>query len=235
MRSCSETSYTTKVANAKKLLALLKRSANYLPSSLQPIMIELETTTTLIKDQNALIILKKQQYSYAVENLKQLFIQREDSVRKRLSQIGAYIKTTFGKTAPEALAVSQFISGIRGANRAHNVGNSSIKNNINQAYLSYTSQIRLFAELINYLENLGNDYNPTCHNLSILALKTIREKASNANDMVMVTYSEFLLLKNNRSEACTRLSRLALEIKVGLKQIDKIHSTEFRIFKTLKL
>lgn len=235
MRSCSETSYITKVANAKKLLALLKRSANYLPSTLRPIVAELEATTVLIKEQNALIFLKKQHYSEAVENLKQLFIQRDDSIRKRLSQIGTYIKSTFGKTAPEAIAVSYYIASIRGANRAHNVGNSSIKNNINQSYLSYTSQIRLFSELINYLEKLENGYSPTDINLAVPALKTVLKNARNANDTVMVVYSEFLLLKNSRSEACIRLSRLALEIKVGIKSIDKIHPSEFRIFKSLKL
>ncbi len=235
MRSCSESIYFIKVTNAEKLLTLLKENSPYLPANCKSVISELEMTISIIKTQNATIHQKKQLYSDAVENLKRIFIKRDDAIRKRLSCIGAFIKEHFGKTSQEALLISDFISQIRGANRIHNVGNSSIENNINQAYLSYTAQIQLFTTIITYLKELKNNYNPLDETLSVSALKAIQEEAVSANDTVITTYSEFLLLKNNRAKTCIRLSGLAQEIKSCIKTIPNIRRTESRLIKSLKI
>lgn len=233
MRSCSESGFTSKVVNAEKLLTLLEQTS--LSSEFNPTINEFKTTIAAIKQQNAVIILKKQHYSQTVEDLKQLFILKENAIRKRLSLIGAYVKTHFGKTSEEAIQVTDFISGIRGANRVHNVGNSSVKNNINQSYLSYTSQIRLFSELIIYLKSLDNTYKPSNKNLTVAALQSIQEKATYANDAVIVTYTELLQIKNNRKEACIRLNQLAQEIKTCIKKTDYNQLPEFRHLRNLKI
>ncbi|HRB71643.1 MAG: hypothetical protein E2604_02565 [Flavobacterium sp.] len=235
MRSCSESIYRIKVTNAEKLLILLKENSLYLPENCKALISELETTITIIKTQNTAVHLKKQLYSDAVENLKRIFIKRDDAIRKRLSGIGVFIKKCFGKTSREALSISDSISQIRGANRIHNVGNSSIENNINQAYLSYTSQIQLFSSVITSLENLKNTYTPFDETLSILALKAIKKEATQANDTVITIYSEYLLLKNSRAKACTRLSELTQEIKSMVKATSTIRKTEFRLIKNLKI
>ncbi|MEO4004086.1 hypothetical protein [Flavobacterium sp. CAU 1735] len=235
MRSCSESIYFIKVTNAEKLLTLLKDNSPYLPANCKSVISELEMTISIIKTQNATIHQKKQLYSDAVENLKRIFIKRDDAIRKRLSCIGAFIKEHFGKTSQEALLISDFISQIRGANRIHNVGNSSIENNINQAYLSYITQIQLFSSVITLLEGLKNAYTVLDKTLSILALKAIKKEAIEANDTVITTYSEYLLLKNNRAKACTRLSELTQEIKSLVKATSTIRKTEFRLIKNLKI
>jgi|GEM_PF-704909 len=235
MRSCSESIYIIKVVNAEKLLALLKENSPYLPENCKSVISELEMTISIIKTQNTTIHLKKQLYSDAVENLKRIFIKRDDAIRKRLSGIGAFIKEHFGKTSQEALLISDLISQIRGANRIHNVGNSSIENNVNQAYLSYITQIQLFSSIITSLEDLKNRYTVLDETLSILALKAIKEEAIQANDAVITTYSEYLLLKNNRAKACTRLSELTQEIKSLVKATSTIQKTEFRLIKNLKI
>ncbi|WP_300487813.1 hypothetical protein [Flavobacterium sp.] len=235
MRSCSESIYFIKVTNAEKLLTLLKDNSPYLPANCKSVISELEMTISIIKTQNATIHQKKQLYSDAVENLKRIFIKRDDAIRKRLSCIGAFIKEHFGKTSQEALLISDFISQIRGANRIHNVGNSSIENNINQAYLSYITQIQLFSSVITLLEDLKNAYTVLDKTLSILALKAIKKEAIEANDTVITTYSEYLLLKNNRAKACTRLSELTQEIKSLVKATSTIRKTEFRLIKNLKI
>jgi len=234
MRSCSESVYSTKVGNAEKLLMLLNESTLHLPEKCKSIIPELETTLSTVKKQNTIILIKKQQYSEAVENLKQIFIKRDDSIRKRLSGIGVYMKESFGKNSAEALLISNYITQIRGTNRVYNVGNSSIENNINQSYLSYTTQIQLFSSIIAYLETL-NTYKPIDENVAVLALKAIREEAVWANDTVITTYSEFLLLKNNRAKTCIRLSKLAQEIKSSIKAVSNSRSTELRLIKSLKI
>lgn len=233
MRSCSESGFTSKVTNAEKLLTLLEQTT--LPPEFNPTINELKTAITSIKKQNAIIILKKQHYSQTVEDLKQLFVSKENAIRKRLSLIGAYVKTHYGKTSKEAIQISDYIYQIRGSNRAHNVGNSSVKNNINQSYLSYTSQIRLFSELIHYLKSLDKTYTPSNKNLTVPALQSIQEKATYANDAVIVTYTELLQIKNTRKEACTRLAQIAQEIKSHIKKTDYNQLPEFRHLRSFKI
>jgi 5'-3' exonuclease len=232
-KSKSETSYGARIGNAEKLVAALQNFNAY-----QPIRPEygISSYTDLInatKLQNTTVAGKKQSYSLAVDNRKQIFETGSMAINKILSPINGTVKGSYGRTSKEANDVAGIIAKIRGANIKKSA--KPDEEAVSQSYQSYSSKAQFFSDLIVNLTNFGTNYEPVNDDLKIIGLNEIYTNAIAANSLVMATFSQFAQQNTSRIDSYYQLSQSATRIKDSIKAQYGNHSTEYQLIKGLNI
>ncbi|WP_177730438.1 hypothetical protein [Flavobacterium inviolabile] len=235
MKSSSESGFGARAANAEKLVTALQYFDNYQPQKPGQGFAAFSALLLIVKEKNRMVAEKRQNYSLAVENRKQLFTSGENAIRKLLSPIRATIRASFGKTSKQAHDINSIIAKIRGTNKTYNVDRSSIENNVSLSYRSFGSQAQFFSDLIVNLENFGAAYTPSNSNLSITALKNLLAEATEANNLLMAVYTELRQANRNRITAHAELSATAQGIKDSVKAQYGTQKSEYRLIKGFKI
>ena len=235
MRSTSETGYGARVGNAEKLVAALQNFNNY--QAIKP-EYSINSYTGLInttKAQNTTVAGKKQSYSLAVDNRIQIFEKRELAIDKVLSAINGTVKVSFGRTSKEATDVAAIIAKIRGANIRKSKSTNPDDQTVSQSFQSFNSKAQFFSDLIVYLTNFGQNYQPANAALKIAGLNEIYTDAIAANSNVMDTFTQFAQSNTTRIDGYFQLSQTAIRIKDSVKAQYGYNSTEYSLIKGLRI
>ena len=231
MNSKSERGYGARIGNAEKMVRALESFNNYQTTMPELSIAGMNEQISLIKNLNVQVTIAKQSYSLAVENRLQILEKNPDSIEKMLSPINASVKAFFGKEAKIAIDVAHIIKKIRGKNILKS--NDSEANRISQSYQSYHSKTQFFADLIVYVSEFGNDYNPINQKLHVTSLKTLYDNAVSANKYVVHSHAQFVLDNDKRIKAYELLSLNAFRVKENVKAQYGTQSVEYRLVKSL--
>ena len=235
MSSNSEVSYGARIGNAEKLVAALQNFNNYSPLKPEYSITAFNDLITQIKTQNNTVASKKQNYSLAVENRRQVFEKDPNSINNLLSPINSTVKVSYGRTAKEATDIATIIAKIRGANIKPKTSTNVEEATVSQSYQSYNSKAQFFSDLIVNLTNLGTNYTPTNTSIELAELTNIYNNAIAANANVMNSFTQFSQTNNIRISAYQTLSQTAIRIKDSVKAQYGNNSTEYNLIKGLKI
>ncbi len=235
MKSTSEVSYGARIGNAEKLVIALQNFSNYQPVKSEFSIASFNNLIVDIKAKNNLVAEKKQNYSLAVENRKQIFETGPNSIGKRLSPINGAVKVSFGRTAKESTDIASIIAKIRGANNKTKKTATPEEASVSQSYQSYNSKAQFFSDLIVNLTNLSANYTPSNQLINISELNTLYNQAISANGEVMNSFTQFSQTNKNRIADYLTLSQTAIRIKDGIKAQYGNNSTEYKLIKGLKI
>lgn len=235
MSSNSETSYGARIGNAEKLVAALQNFNNYQPIKPEYSITAYNDFITNLKTQNNTVASKKQNYSLAVENRKQIFETGNASINKLLSPINGAVKVIYGRTGKEATDVATIIAKIRGANIKNKTTTNPDEDTVSQSYQSYNARAQYFSDLIVNLTNFGTNYDPANPAIKLTDLNTLYTSAITANSQVMDTFTQFSQNNNTRIDGYYTLSQTAIRIKDSVKAQYGNSSTEYSLIKGLKI
>ena len=235
MSSKSETSYGARIGNAEKLVAALQNFNNYQAIKPEYSITDYSNFIANLKTQNNTVASKKQTYSLAVENRRQIFETSDTSINKLLSPINGAVKVIYGRSGKEATDVATIIAKIRGANIKQKIIAKPDEDTVSQSYQSYNSRAQYFSDLLVNLTNFGTNYDPANPAIKLIDLNILYTSAIAANGQVMDTFTQFAQNNNTRIDGYYTLSQTAIRIKDSVKAQYGNNSTEYSLIKGLKI
>lgn len=233
MNQTTERGYGARIGNAAKLVQALQSFDNYQPQRPELSIAGIHEQIEAIKNLNNEVATKKQAYSLAVENRLQILEKNPDSIKKILSPINANVKVIYGKNSTEATDVARIIKKMRGKNMVKS--NTPEAKTISQSYQSYHSKVQFFADLVASISTFGSNYNPVNPKLSITSLKELYKTAVSANNLIVESNANFVLINQKRINSYTMLSQNALCVKESVKAQYGQQSVQYRIVKGLHI
>ncbi len=233
MGKTNEKTFGTKINSAETLLSHLKSFTNFKPLNAQDNVSFLEEAITDLRNTYNAKTNDEQVYTLAVDIRQKLLNTDENSLKKIITPINAYIKAMYGKNSKEASSINEQILKIRGNKNAKSKETETTKT-VSTSQQSYASLTQAFENLITSLQVLKPEYTPTNNSISIEKLKEMLQKIQEATAQINnVTAS----LSKNRDENSTKyniLKESCLRIKNAVKSQYGNSSTEYILIKSLK-
>jgi hypothetical protein len=241
MKSTSERTFGSKLANAEKVSVHLKSFTGYTPPTTGTSIVNYDALIAALKAENTGVATKKANYSAAVDIRQKLFFKDKDAVIKMLAPIISAVRAKLGLNAKPVADITTLITKIRGAKKAKGKdpkATDAAKEEtatISHSEKSYGSITQHFSDIIATLTTLGTDYAPANAAHKLTALQTKLTAITTASANATNTYG---LLKTNyatRSDVYNDISERTQRIKEQVKSQYGVSSTEYKLIKGLNV
>lgn len=233
MVSKSERSFGSRIEKAKKLKTFLESFTNYQPTTGEFSIDGLSQAISYADSLNPEVATLLINYRQLVATRREIYFKTSNSIKKLITPINAYNRGTFGKDSAIYLSTNTLVSKIRGEKIKDSKTVDSKNNSVSQQ--SYGSLLLNFQNLINDLESLGSQYDPTNSAIRINNLLTIKNQAETANDNVTIAFAALTPKQDQRLVAFQLLSSKAQRIKDLVQSQYGIESSEYKLVKGLKI
>ena len=231
MASTSERSFGSRIEKAKKLKTFLEGFTNYQPATGEFSISELIQAITLVESLNPEVATLLINYRQEVATRRDVYFKTPNSIKKLITPINAYNRGTFGKDSTTYLATNALVTKIRGEKIKDSKAIDSKNHSVSQQ--SYGSLLLNFQNLINDLESLSPQYDPTNSAIKISSLMIVKNQAETANDNVTIAFASLTPKQDQRLIAFQLLSSKALRIKDLVQSQYGIDSSEYKLVKGL--
>lgn len=234
MASTSEITFGARLHRAEQLHTYLIGFVGYMPPTPDCAPPAYQLLINNINTNNTALITKQSKFKLAVGKREDIFMKSPDSLQKRLSPIGSYVKAVFGKTSPQAEMVVALVNKIRGE-KTSGLSKNEEGEFVSQSYQSYGSKTQNFSDLIGILLSYGQQYNPPNAQISNQSLQQFLLQMNTVNDDVNIAYSELKPVQDARIPLFDELHLRTQRIKEAVKAQYGIQSSEYLMIKGLKI
>lgn len=233
MAKTNENTFGTRINNAEALLLHLKSFDKYAPMNPQETVENLDKMIADLREINNQEAAKLQTYTLAVDIRQKYLRGDEDSLKKLITPVIAYVRAAYGKESREASSINAQISKIRGTKTTKPKANPDEKTN-STSQQSYNSLTQAFADLLASLEVLSPVYNPPHEAVQLPKLKEKLSTIQQANNQIITVTGELNKLRKQRDDSYTLLKVSCLRVKEAIKSLYGTGSTEYALVKGLK-
>jgi hypothetical protein len=233
MASTSERSFGSRIEKAKKLKTFLEGFTNYRPATGEFSIEELILAINYAESLNPEVATLLMNYRQVVATRREIYFKKPNAIKKLITPINAYNRGTFGKQSATYKATNALVVKIRGEKVKDTKAVDSKKHSDSQQ--SYGSLLLNFQNLINDLESLESQYDPSNDTIKISNLIDIKNKAERANDNVSTAFASLTPKQDQRLVAFQLLSAKAQRIKDLVQSQYGIDSSEYKLVKGLTI
>jgi hypothetical protein len=228
MKSTSERTFGSKLANAEKVSVNLKTFVGFTPPTAETTIPSYDAVIASLKTENTGVATKKSNYSISVELRQKLFYKEKDSVIKMLAPITAAVRAKLGRNSKQVADITALVTKIRGIKKAKGKDPKAT-----DAAKEDTTAISHSEKSYGSISQTFSDYAPANSALKITALQTKLAAITVASNSVTNNYG---LLKTNyvsRSSVYSDISERTQRIKEQVKSQYGVSSTEYKLIKGL--
>jgi hypothetical protein len=219
MSSKSENTFGKRLKNCEDVINIVNTFNNFKPLKLEDAYVELTKLVSDIKNADQEEASALQQYSVSTDTRVKLITSDENSLKKNVSTIRAYITAMYGKTDKQFININNVLKQITGTKTQKNKENIDEKS-VSSYQQSYASITQAFSDLVAMLSTLIPVYNPTNENITLVKLKEKYEQIQLVNTLITTNYNVLNNARQKRDE-------LFQELKIRIQRIKKTVQSQY--------
>jgi len=234
MSQLTERGLNARLANADKLIVILKGFGDYAPPAGRETA-TLEQAAAAAKQTMKDMADSRYRYRVEVSDRSKMFFKDDASVSKRLAPILAHVRSVYGPEAKEYALVAGLVAKIRGQRRDTELPENAKEERLSQSQRSYGSIAGNFGELIQYLIAMDRRYAPANAMIDLDSLRTLHADCLRDSDAVTDSFVRFKEQIEKRNDQMEFLSELCQRIKDAVLSQYGTGSRQYKLVKGLNI
>lgn len=234
MASKSENSFGSRIKNAEDVITIVETFPDFKPLKPEDAPSEVLKLITEVKASNQEEATYLQQYSVSVTARANMVTKNEDSLKKIISPIRAYLTAIYGKEDKQYINLNNLLTQITGSKVTKEKKEADEKN-ISTSQQSYASLVQAFSDIIATISTLNPPYTPTNETITLESLKKKHLALEQMNKTITVNSNALLTARQTRNNLYADLKIRILRIKKTVQSQYGNTSTEYERIKGIKI
>lgn len=235
MKTISEKTFGTRIANAKALVGYLSTFTAYIAPSPEQEITNLQLLIDKIDDANQAEATALQTYYDKTDLRQKAYHLAPDSLVKTLPLITGAVRAQYGKDSRQYQSIAAYIKLIRGDNQAQRASKTPDEKRISHAQTSFASLTQHISDMQRALAALSPAYNPVNASINSAGIANLLSRLIDTNSPVTTAIANLKTARASRNTLYDSLNAHCQRVKDAVKAQFGLRSTEYSLLKGLTI